>query len=99
MQRQVEHTNGVNGVGEKYDFNPSAQSPFKRAATRAAIPKNCWVNNPRSLLLSHFTGDEFVVFVLAAATIYFINSWSFWPLYWADQRTMFWVIVVPGHDW
>ena len=74
MQRQVEHTNGVNGVGEKYDFNPSAQSPFKRAATRAAIPKNCWVNNPWSLLLSHFTGDEFVVFVLAAATIYFINK-------------------------
>nr|XP_023919010.1 acyl-lipid omega-3 desaturase (cytochrome b5), endoplasmic reticulum-like [Quercus suber] len=98
MQRQVEHTNGVNGVDEKYDFNPSAQPPFKIAATRAAIPKNCWVKNPWSLLLSHFTRDEFVVFVLAAATIYFINSWSFWPLYWAAQRTMFWVIVVLGHD-
>ncbi|KAK7843897.1 acyl-lipid omega-3 desaturase (cytochrome b5) [Quercus suber] len=98
MHRQVEHTNGVNGVGEKYDFNPSAQPPFKIAATRAAIPKNCWVTNPWSLLLIHFTRDEFVVFVLATATIYFINSWSFWPLYWAAQRTMFWVIVVLGHD-
>nr|POF02105.1 omega-3 fatty acid desaturase, chloroplastic [Quercus suber] len=27
MQRQVEHTNGVNGVDEKYDFNASAQPP------------------------------------------------------------------------
>ena len=99
MQRQVEHTDGVNVVGEKDDFNPSAQPPFKRAATRAAIPKNCWIKNPWSLLLSHFTRDEFVAFVLAAATIYFINSWSFWPLYWAAQRTMFWVIVVLGHAW
>ena len=100
MQRQVEHTDGVNVVGEKDDFNPSAQSPFKIAETgRAAIPKNCWVKNPWSLQLSHFIRDDFVAFVLAAATIYFINSWSFWPLYWAAQRTMFWVIVVLGHDW
>ena len=100
MQRQVEHTDGVNGVGEKDDFNPSAQPPFKIAETgRVAIPKNCWVKNPWSLQLSHFIRDDFVAFVLAAATIYFINSWSFWPLYWAAQRTMFWVIVVLGHAW
>ena len=75
MQRQVEHTDGVNVVGEKDDFNPSAQPPFKIAETgRAAIPKNCWVKNPWSLQLSHFIRDDFVAFVLAAATIYFINK-------------------------
>nr|POE98670.1 omega-3 fatty acid desaturase, chloroplastic [Quercus suber] len=84
MQRRVELTNGVNGVGEKDDFNPSAQPPLK-------------VENPWRYV-SYVIRDVFVVFALAAAAAYF-NSWSFWPLYWAAQGTMFWNIFVLGHDW
>ncbi|KAK7843875.1 omega-3 fatty acid desaturase [Quercus suber] len=73
MQRRVELTNGVNGVGEKDDFNPSAQPPLK--------VKNPW------RYLSYVIRDVFVVFALAAAAAYF-NSWTFWPLYWAAQGTM-----------
>nr|XP_023921858.1 omega-3 fatty acid desaturase, chloroplastic-like [Quercus suber] len=83
MQRRVELTNGVNGVGEKDDFNPSAQPPLK-------------VENPWRYV-SYVIRDVFVVFALAAAAAYF-NSWSFWPLYWAAQGTMFWNIFVLGHD-
>uniref|UniRef100_A0A7N2MSF3 Fatty acid desaturase N-terminal domain-containing protein n=2 Tax=Quercus lobata TaxID=97700 RepID=A0A7N2MSF3_QUELO len=84
MQRQVELTDGVNGVREKDDFNPSAQPPLK--------VKNPW------RYLSYVIRDVFVVFALAAAAAYF-NSSSFWPLYRAAQGTMFWAIFVLGHDW
>ena len=97
MQRQVELTDGVNGVGEKDDFNPSAQPPLNIAENRAAFPKNFKVKNPWRYL-RYLIRDVFVVFALAAAAAYF-TSWSFWPLYWAAQGTMFWAIFVLGHDW
>ena len=98
MQTPGDFTNGgVNGVGQKDDFNPSAPPPFKIAEIRAAIPKHCWVKNPwRSL--SFVLRDVLVVFALVAAAIYF-NSWAFWPLYWIAQGTLFWAIFVLGHDW
>ncbi|GMY10581.1 acyl-lipid omega-3 desaturase (cytochrome b5), endoplasmic reticulum-like [Fagus crenata] len=97
MQTPGDFTNGgVNGVGQKDDFNPSAPPPFKIAEIRAAIPKHCWVKNPwRSL--SFVLRDVLVVFALVAAAIYF-NSWAFWPLYWIAQGTLFWAIFVLGHD-
>ena len=97
MQRQVELTDGVNGIGEKDDLNPSAQHPLNIAENRASFSKNFKVKNPWRYL-SYVIRDVFVVFALAAAAAY-LNSWSFWPLYWASQGTMFWAIFVLGHDW
>ena len=98
MQRQGELTNhGVHEAEQIEYFDPSAPPPFKIAEIRAAIPKHCWVKNPwRSLC--YVLRDVFVVFALVVAAIYF-NSWTFWPLYWAAQGTMFWALFVLGHDW
>ncbi|PNT56704.2 hypothetical protein POPTR_001G252900v4 [Populus trichocarpa] len=86
----------VDGIDGEGDFDPSAPPPFKIAEIRAAIPKHCWVKNPwRSL--SYVLRDVTVVFALAAAVLR-LDSWVFWPLYWAAQGTMFWAIFVLGHD-
>ncbi|KAL5748097.1 hypothetical protein ACOSQ2_025394 [Xanthoceras sorbifolium] len=97
MEKQGDVTNGVNGVGGKdEDFDPSAPPPFKIGEIRAAIPSHCWVKNPwRSL--SYVLRDLVVVSALIAAAVY-LNSWVFWPVYWAAQGTMFWAIFVLGHD-
>lgn len=89
-------SNGLDEIGGKDGFNPSAPPPFRIAEIRAAIPQHCWVKNPwRSL--SYVLRDVLVVFALAAAAIY-IKSWIFWPFYWAAQGTMFWAVFVLGHD-
>ncbi|KAF9665613.1 hypothetical protein SADUNF_Sadunf16G0141300 [Salix dunnii] len=86
----------VDGIDGDVDFDPSAPPPFKIAEIRAAIPKHCWVKNPwRSL--GYVLRDVTVVLALAAAVLY-LDSWIFWPLYWAAQGTMFWAIFVLGHD-
>ncbi|CAK7331184.1 unnamed protein product [Dovyalis caffra] len=86
----------VDGIDGKGNFDPSAPPPFNIAEIRAAIPKHCWVKNPgRSL--SYVLKDVLVIFALAAAAAY-LNSWIFWPFYWAVQGTMFWAIFVLGHD-
>ncbi|KAF5446713.1 hypothetical protein F2P56_032317 [Juglans regia] len=98
MEKGGENANGFgHGIGHKDDdFDPSAPPPFRIAEIRAAIPKHCWIKNPwRSL--SYVLRDFFMVFALAAAAIY-LNTWIFWPLYWAAQGTMFWAIFVLGHD-
>lgn len=87
---------GVGGLkGERFD--PSAQPPFKIGDIRAAIPKHCWVKSPlRSM--SYVFRDIFAVAAMAIAAVY-LDSWIFWPLYWAAQGTLFWAIFVLGHDW
>lgn len=98
MEKGGENANGFgHGIGHKDDdFDPSAPPPFRIAEIRAAIPKHCWIKNPwRSL--SYVLRDFFMVFALAAAAIY-LNTWIFWPLYWAAQGTMFWALFVLGHD-
>lgn len=97
MERKGEYVNGVNGINDHVDFDPSAPPPFKIADIRAAIPKHCWVKNPwRSM--SYVFRDFTVVFALAAAAVY-LNTWLFLPIYWIAQGTMFWAIFVLGHDW
>ena len=93
-QKRSSSRNG--GVMED-NFNLSAQPPLNIAENRAAFPKTFKLKNPWRYL-RYVIRDVFVVFALAAAAAYF-NSWSFWPLYWAAQGTMFWAIFVLGHDW
>ncbi|XVF19853.1 hypothetical protein REPUB_Repub11eG0146700 [Reevesia pubescens] len=96
MERKGENVNGVNGINEEGDFDPSALPPFRIADIRAAIPKHCWIKNPwRSM--SYVFRDVNMVFALVAAAVYF-NSWFFWPIYWVAQGTMFWALFVLGHD-
>ncbi|KAI4318198.1 hypothetical protein L6164_025994 [Bauhinia variegata] len=99
MVKATETLNAANaeaGRGDEADFDPSAPPPFKIAEIRAAIPSHCWVKNPwRSL--SYVFRDVVVVTTLLAAAVY-LNSWFFWPFYWAFQGTMFWAIFVLGHD-
>ena len=95
MEEKRDFNGGVEN--ENGEFDPSAPPPFKIGEIRAAIPKHCWVKNPWRSLWSVLR-DVFVVFALGAAAIYF-NSWTFWPLYWAAQGTMFWALFVLGHDW
>lgn len=89
----------VNGVGEEegHEFDPGSPPPFKLADIRAAIPKHCWVKDPRRSM-SYVVRDVVVVFGLAAAAVY-LNNWVAWPFYWAAQGTMFWALFVLGHDW
>ena len=97
MEREGEYVNGVNGVNDQGDFEPSAPPPFRIADIRAAIPKHCWIKNPwRSM--NYVFRDVNVVFALIAAAVY-LNTWFFWPIYWVAQGTMFWALFVLGHDW
>ncbi|KAF8042061.1 hypothetical protein BT93_A0607 [Corymbia citriodora subsp. variegata] len=83
------------GEGEEF-FDPGAAPPFKLADVRAAIPKHCWVKDPRRSM-SYVVRDVAVVLGLAGVAAY-LNSWVVWPLYWAAQGTMFWALFVLGHD-
>lgn len=71
--------------------------PFRIGDVRAAIPSHCWVKDPlRSM--SYVLRDAVVVALLALAAAS-LDSWTFWPLYWFAQGTMFWALFVLGHDW
>nr|AGG38099.1 chloroplast omega-3 fatty acid desaturase 7 isozyme 2e [Musa ABB Group] len=71
--------------------------PFRIGDVRAAIPSHCWVKDPwRSM--SYVLRDAVVVALLALAAAS-LDSWTFWPLYWFAQGTMFWALLVLGHDW
>ncbi|CAN4128382.1 unnamed protein product [Withania somnifera] len=77
-------------------FDPSAPPPFRLAEIRNAIPKHCWVKDPfRSF--SYVVRDLILVVILIGTAIY-LDSWLFYPIYWAIQGTMFWAIFVLGHD-
>ncbi|RRT73343.1 hypothetical protein BHE74_00004186 [Ensete ventricosum] len=70
--------------------------PFRIGDVRAAIPSHCWVKDPwRSM--SYVLRDAVVVALLALAAAS-LDSWTFWPLYWLAQGTMFWALFVLGHD-
>ncbi|CAL9101290.1 unnamed protein product [Musa acuminata var. zebrina] len=70
--------------------------PFRIGDVRAAIPSHCWVKDPwRSM--SYVLRDAVVVALLALAAAS-LDSWTFWPLYWFAQGTMFWALFVLGHD-
>ena len=75
-------------------FDPAAAPPFGLADIRAAIPKHCWVKDPRRSM-AYVLRDVVLVLGLAAARL---DSWLVWPLYWAAQGTMFWALFVLGHD-
>lgn len=97
MEKERDFINGVNGKKSEDVFDPSAPPPFKIGEIRAAIPSHCWVKDTwRSL--SYVLRDVVEVSALVAAAVY-LDSWVFWPLYWAAQGTMFWAIFVLGHDW
>ncbi|XP_042040647.1 omega-3 fatty acid desaturase, endoplasmic reticulum-like [Salvia splendens] len=88
----------LEGIGKRAadKFDPAAPPPFKIADIRAAIPPHCWVKDPlRSL--SYVAWDLIAVAALLAAAAY-LDSWIFWPIYWAAQGTMFWALFVLGHD-
>lgn len=93
----MDQRSNVNRGRKEEGFDPSAQPPFKIGDIRAAIPKHCWVKSPlRSM--SYVVRDICAVVALAVAAVY-LDSWIFWPLYWAAQGTLFWAIFVLGHDW
>ncbi|NP_001311727.1 omega-3 fatty acid desaturase, endoplasmic reticulum [Nicotiana tabacum] len=80
----------------EFEFDPSAPPPFRLAEIRNVIPKHCWVKDPlRSL--SYVVRDVIFVATLIGIAIH-LDSWLFYPLYWAIQGTMFWAIFVLGHD-
>ncbi|URE01595.1 Omega-3 fatty acid desaturase [Musa troglodytarum] len=70
--------------------------PFRIGDVRAAIPSHCWVKDPRRSM-SYALRDAVVVALLALAAAS-LDSWTFWPLYWFAQGTMFWALFVLGHD-
>ncbi|CAL9093128.1 unnamed protein product [Musa textilis] len=70
--------------------------PFRIGDVRAAIPNHCWVKDPRRSM-SYALRDAVVVALLALAAAS-LDSWTFWPLYWFAQGTMFWALFVLGHD-
>lgn len=78
------------------EFDPSDPPPFRLVEIRNAIPKHCWVKDPfRSF--SYVVRDLTLVATLIGTAIY-LDSWLFYPIYWALQGTMFWAIFVLGHD-
>ncbi|XP_057955141.1 omega-3 fatty acid desaturase, endoplasmic reticulum-like [Malania oleifera] len=82
--------------GGDEEFDPAVPPPFRLGEIRAAIPKHCWVRDTWQSA-SYALRDFAAVFALGAAAVY-INSWWFWPLYWAAQGTMLWALFVLGHD-
>ncbi|KAK4342542.1 hypothetical protein RND71_038358 [Anisodus tanguticus] len=80
----------------EFEFDPSAPPPFRLADIRIAIPKHCWVKDPfRSL--SYVFRDLALIATFIATAIY-LDTWLFYPIYWAIQGTIFWAIFVLGHD-
>ncbi|MEM6501946.1 MAG: fatty acid desaturase [Cyanobacteria bacterium P01_C01_bin.89] len=70
--------------------------PFTVKQVRDAIPPECFQSSlPRSL--SYFFLDIGIIAGLYGIAHY-LDSWFFWPVFWAVQGTMFWALFVVGHD-
>ncbi|XP_057953141.1 omega-3 fatty acid desaturase, endoplasmic reticulum-like [Malania oleifera] len=81
---------------EEEEFDPSAPPPFRISEIRAAIPKHCWVKDPWKSL--SYVGRDITVILILGAVAAYVDSWYFWPIYWAAQGTMFWAVFLLGHD-
>lgn len=70
--------------------------PFTLGDIKAAIPPECFVPNVGKSFFFFFR--DIAIIALLYAVAYKLDSWLFFPIFWAMQGTMFWALFVVGHD-
>lgn len=97
VQSEVQsNTVELSNQPERESSSAGSTLPFTLGDIKAAIPPECFVPNVGKSFFFFFRDIAIVALLYAVA--YKLDSWLFFPIFWAMQGTMFWALFVVGHD-